>query len=995
MTGDRPKPPHSVRCSQGQTQLDEICDAFEREWQTGHQPSIEAFLQGVDELLRHDHLRELIALDIEYRRRSGSDVARAEYDRRFPADADAVREAFQLLNTWRQTSADVSSAVHAANAEPEEYPERRLLDELRTVDSESPPPPRFGRYEIQEVLGSGGFGTVYRATDPQLQREVALKVPHRSRIGSAQRCAMYLQEARAAARLKHPGLVSVYDVQQETDTIYIVQEYVDGQDLRQWVTATAPDLPGIVRLMMEVVEAVGCAHQEGLVHRDLKPANILVDRRGHAHVADFGLALDESLQQLKQGETCGTPAYMSPEQVRGESHRLDGRSDLWSLGVILYEVLSGRRPFGGDSASAMFDEITHRDPKPPRMLQPEIPAELERIALKCLAKRATDRYGSAAELLEDLKAWLTQGEGSAGDAAPQPATGLCEPRVIPKGLRCFDAQDADFFLELLPGTRDREGVPECLRLWKTRIEQTDSDQTFSVGLMYGPSGCGKSSLVQAGLLPRLAPHVIPIYVESTATHTEIRLLKRLRHRFPQAPPEIDIAELFAGLRDGLWTSGNEKILVIFDQFEQWLHAHRGQQDQLLLDALRHCDGGRLQCLLLVRDDFWLAISRLMDSLEVDFVPGQNCAMVDLFDPPHARHVLAQFGRAYGTLPVDLRELTADQEAFLDSAVQGLTQDGKVICVHLALFADMVKAKPWNKATLKQVGGIAGLGVAFLEESLSSANAPAAHRYHLRAAQAVLEALLPDSDTNIRGHMRSDHELMQKSGYARRVRDFAELTRVLERDLRLITPTDPEGVEATSEPAGKADGSNTTYYHLTHDFLVPPLRTWLSSRQSAWQKIRHWAMHPNRIREAGIVTTGLASLFFVLHVGVILLCLAFRWQGSTSALTNFVTGAGTVRLLATMLSFICLLDIPYFVLGLGILRKSCRALVITITLDVVVVLAAAVFLLAPALHPLYTGSAEAVISRWIVIGFIVGPLIAVHTTALFACRHAISPAPARE
>ena len=189
-----------------------------------------------------------------------------------------------------------------------------------------------------------------------------------------------------------------------------------------------PDPARIVRLMIEIVEAVGFAHQQGLVHRDLKPANILVDQRGHAHVADFGLALDESLQQLKQGETCGTPAYMSPEQVRGETHRLDGRSDLWSLGVILYELLTGRRPFQGDSSTVLFDEIQHRDPKPPRMIRPEIPAELERIALKCLAKRATDRYGSAAELVEDLQAWL-RGRLEPARAAGERGVGHCHTAV--------------------------------------------------------------------------------------------------------------------------------------------------------------------------------------------------------------------------------------------------------------------------------------------------------------------------------------------------------------------------------------------------------------------------------------------------------------------------------------------------------------------------------------------------------------------------------------
>ena len=288
---------------------------------------------------------------------------------------------------------------------------------------------------------------------------------------------MYLHEARTAAQLKHPGLVAVYDVQQEGNSVYIVQEYVDGQDLAHWAQAERPDVARITHLMLEIVEAVGYAHQQGLVHRDLKPANILVDRRGHAHVADFGLALQENAQQLRAGETCGTPAYMSPEQVRGETHRLDGRSDLWSLGVIFYELLTGRRPFTANTTSVLFDEIQHRDPKPPRMIEPAIPAELERVTLKCLAKRATDRYGSAAALAEDLQAWLKQRDEPTSVQESDMQFRTSPLRIVPKGLRSFDKEDKDFFLELLPGPRDRDGLPDSIRFWKTRIEEMHADAT--------------------------------------------------------------------------------------------------------------------------------------------------------------------------------------------------------------------------------------------------------------------------------------------------------------------------------------------------------------------------------------------------------------------------------------------------------------------------------------------------------------------------------------
>src|SRR5262249_27819745 len=153
-----------------------------------------------------------------------------------------------------------------------------------------------------------------------------------------------------------------------------------------------------------------------------------------------------------------------------------------------------------------------------------------------------------------------------------------------------------------------------------------------------------------------------------------------------------------------------------DQFEQWLHANREEPNTELMEALRQCDGSRLQCVVMVRDDFWLAITRLMQALEVELVPGRNIAVVDLFDLRHARKVLAAFGCAFGALPGGDDKRTKDQEAFLDQAVAQLARDGKVICVRLAVFAEMVKAKSWTPATLKAVGGTEGVGVTFLEET---------------------------------------------------------------------------------------------------------------------------------------------------------------------------------------------------------------------------------------------------------------------------------------
>jgi formylglycine-generating enzyme required for sulfatase activity len=243
----------------------------------------------------------------------------------------------------------------------------------------------------------------------------------------------------------------------------------------------------------------------------------------------------------------------------------------------------------------------------------------------------------------------------------------------------------------------------------------------------------------------------------------------------------------------------------------------------------------VQGLVLVRDDFWMAATRFMANLEISLVQGQNCAAVDLFDPLHARKVLAEFGRAYGRLPDNLGQGSKDQGAFLDQAVAGLAQDDKVIPVRLALFAEMVKGQPWTPATLRAVGGTEGVGVTFLEETFAGSTAPPPHRRHQQAAQAVLRALLPAAGTDLKGHLRSHQELLQASGYASRPGDFDDLLRLLDGELRLLTPADPEGVQ--SERPGQQPPTGGRYYQLTHDYLVPSLRGWLTRKQKETRRGR--------------------------------------------------------------------------------------------------------------------------------------------------------------
>jgi serine/threonine protein kinase/formylglycine-generating enzyme required for sulfatase activity len=824
-----PRDDQAVPVSQ-EALLDRLCDEFECALKAGKNPRIESFLERLPEGARSLGLKELLGIELEIRRAAGEPLLSDNYLHRFARHREIVEAELQrcLGNLGEATTCVGDAGTAAAGAEP-----AGQLCNGRPDQSAEPVPQQVGRFEIRGVLGEGGFGRVFLGRDPDLDRAVAIKVPNPRRFTAGFNVAAFFAEARHAAKLKHPGLVTVYEVQQDVERPYIVQEYIDGSSLGKWFREQRPSYRDIVRILIEVSEAVGFAHQHGLIHRDLKPANILIDSQGHAHVADFGLALDQNRRSERLGAIDGTRPYMSPEQFRGETHRLDGRTDLWSLGIVMYELLVQSRPFSGRTDDELLASITTLEPLPPRQLDPRVPRELERICLKCLEKRRADRFTAAADLADDLRHWLATSDAS--DAAPATGTTAATARdsessriaIVPKGLRAFDEHDADFFLELLPGPRDRDGLPESIRFWKTRIEETDPDRVFSVGLLYGPSGCGKSSLVRAGLLPRLASRVAAVYVEATAQDTEVRLLKGLRKQVPQLPAAVDLPASLLWLRENL-RPRDRKILIVLDQFEQWLHAHSGADGRQLIDALRHCDGTHLQCLVLVRDDFYAAVNRFFRELEIPIVEGQNYALVDLFDQDHARKVLTAFGRAYGKLPETTAQLTAEQRTFIAQSVSGLTQEGRVICVRLALFAEMMKGRTWTPDSLREVGGTEGVGVTFLEETFSAHTAPPAHRLHQNAARAVLNALLPERGSDIKGQMRSDEELRAASGYGQRPDAFAELVQILDRQLRLITPTDPDAVEGGGSP-DPVEVSHK-YYQLAHDYLVPAVREWLTQKQ---------------------------------------------------------------------------------------------------------------------------------------------------------------------
>ncbi|MCU1376975.1 MAG: serine/threonine protein kinase, partial [Actinomycetia bacterium] len=246
------------------------------------------------------------------------------------------------------------------------------------------------------------------------------------------------------------------------------------------------------------------------------------------------------------------------------------------------------------------------------------------------------------------------------------------------------------------------------------------------------------------------------------------------------------------------------------------------QRRSLEEALRQCDGHRVQVLLLVRDEFWMDLTRFLWALEVRLVEGGNSAAVDLFDLDHARRVLLALGRAHRRLALPPHELSTDHEAFLDQALAGLARDDRVVCVRLVLLAELLRAKPWVPETLHTLGGVERIGVMILDEAFSAASADPRNRAHRRAAREVLARLVPARGVAIKGHMIARERLLEASGYAAQPQDFDELMWTLDHQLRVITPADPAG---RSDDASSQDG-RPRFYQLTHDYLIPDLRAWL-------------------------------------------------------------------------------------------------------------------------------------------------------------------------
>ncbi|HVX30645.1 MAG TPA: bifunctional serine/threonine-protein kinase/formylglycine-generating enzyme family protein [Nitrolancea sp.] len=373
--------PHDSSRSSISDRIDLICDAFESAWREGRDPLIEEFLQSATDDERSTLLRELIKIELELRRREGEIPECAEYLSRFPADEEAVRD---------------SLAGDAMQAVP--------IDNGKNHNADTPAPGRVAHFILIEQVGSGGFGTVWRAWDERLERTVAVKLP---RAGNSQNLEvpLLLHEARTAAQLRHDHIVSVHEVSRDGEPPYIVSDYVAGPSLQRWLETHHPAPRESARICESVARALQHAHEHQIVHRDLKPANILIDAGGDPHITDFGLAKRETGSAIhRRGDVVGTLAYMSPEQALGDDARVGPRSDIYSLGMMLYELLAGKHPFAS-GPSALLRHASGAAP-PPIKTKTLLPRDIQTICFKAISQDPEQRYATAGEFADDLRRFL-------------------------------------------------------------------------------------------------------------------------------------------------------------------------------------------------------------------------------------------------------------------------------------------------------------------------------------------------------------------------------------------------------------------------------------------------------------------------------------------------------------------------------------------------------------------------------------------------------------
>ncbi|MCG6926731.1 MAG: serine/threonine-protein kinase, partial [Acidobacteria bacterium] len=565
---------------------------------------------------------------------------------------------------------------------------------------------RLGPYEIQDLIGTGGMGEVYRAHDPRLSRAVAVKLITAEGASSPERLHRFETEARAAAQLAHPNVVTVFDVGTHDGHPYLVLELLEGQTLRETLRGGIPPLRQALTWMLEAARGLGAAHERGIVHRDFKPENVFLTKEGRVKVLDFGLAkLQEPLvsgnsdtssptatKDTSPGVLLGTIGYMSPEQVKGEP--AGARTDVFALGAVLYELLSGRRAFGGQTAAEVLASILRDEPPSLMTLEGEIPASVETVVRRCLGKHPSERFSSGNEVAVALETVLASFE-------PSRATGVhpMEPRGPYPGLSSFTEADAERFF-------GRETEVESL--WEKLRQRR-------LLALIGPSGAGKTSFVRAGILAS-RPTGWGAVVATPGAAPMRALAQALIGALPSDPDTLrdllafDDAEVAFRVMQK-WRQGHLEGLLVLDQFEELFTLNPPEVQAAFTELLgRLAREGDVHVLLSLRDDFLI---RCHDHAPLAPV-FQNLTPLTSLGGEDLRRALVE--------PAKKEGYAFEDEALVEEMLQAV--EGARGALPLLAFA---VARLWEKRdrdnkllprkAYEQIGGVAGALAQHAEQTL--------------------------------------------------------------------------------------------------------------------------------------------------------------------------------------------------------------------------------------------------------------------------------------
>ncbi|HZW32815.1 MAG TPA: serine/threonine-protein kinase, partial [Isosphaeraceae bacterium] len=366
-------------------------------------PSIADFLESAGPAARPELFRELLALELELRCEAGERPAPAEFLARFPDAEPTIRAVFEEIDKTTSLGSSRADRADDPPTGPCSAPGGRL---------EVGPNATIGDYELIEEIARGGMGVVFRARHKGLKRLVALKMILSGQMATHEERQRFLREAELAANLDHPNIVPIYEVDEHEDRPFFSMKLIEGESLSRQVARFVQDPAAAARMVAILARAVHYAHGQGFLHCDLKPSNVLIETRGRPYLTDFGLARRTGVESSLSisGAILGTPSYMAPEQATGSRAGLGPATDVYGLGAILYELLTGRPPFRAPTIMETVVQVLERDPAPPRELRPDLPRALESICLKCLEKSPRDRYATAEALADELDSYL-QGDG--------------------------------------------------------------------------------------------------------------------------------------------------------------------------------------------------------------------------------------------------------------------------------------------------------------------------------------------------------------------------------------------------------------------------------------------------------------------------------------------------------------------------------------------------------------------------------------------------------